>query len=215
MMVYAGNVGKLEYQDICRREGIGNCLLANHWQYPKEGIRWFLDNGAFHSWKNGKSFDGDAFRTILWKIEKCISRPDFIVCPDIVQGGLNSLNFSVQWLHEIPEGNPVYLAVQDGMIPGAVDKYISLFDGVFVGGSPDWKWKNLDMWVEFAHDRKLPAHVGRAGKFKDILMAKHAGADSIDSSTITQANRAGTFGQFDGFRRVDAANKQTFLEVLI
>lgn len=213
MKIYAGNVGKLEYQEYCRKMNIGNCLLANHWQYPKEGIRWFLDNGAFHSWKNGKPFDADAFRNTLWKLEKCISTPDFIVCPDIVCGGVESLRFSEKWLSEIPGGYPVYLAVQDGMSFDFVDEYIGLFDGVFVGGSVSWKWENLESWVGFAHARGMHCHVGRVGKFRDIIRTKNAGADSIDSSTITQANRTGLYGKWSGFRRIEACEKQSVLVI--
>ena len=212
MKIYLGNVGKLSYIDICRTEGYGICYLANHWSYPKAGVSWFLDNGAFHCWKNEKPFDSKAFRESLWKVEKSCSYPDFIVCPDIVAGGLNSLSFSLRWLQEIPAGLPVYIAVQDGMKPDDIKRYISLFDGVFVGGTTGWKWRHLLEWVDFAHSNGLPCHVGRAGKYRDMLSARTYGVDSIDSSTVPQANRNGPFKQYDGFRRLDAVMKQSVLE---
>lgn len=213
MKIYLGNVGKLQYIDVCRQNDYGICYLANHWSYPKEGISWFLDNGAFHSWKNDEPFDSAGFRDALWKVEKSCSSPDFIVTPDIVAGGLESLQFSLEWLQEIPAGIPAYLAVQDGMKPEDLD-IINQFDGVFVGGTPGWKWCTLTEWVNFAHNEGLPCHVGRVGKFRDILRARTAGVDSIDSSTITQANKNGVFGQWDGFRRLEAVECQSTLHVL-
>jgi hypothetical protein len=91
------------------------------------------------------------------------------------------------------------------------EEYISRFDGVFVGGTPAWKWRTLDRWIEFAHDRGLPCHVGRVGKFRDIIRAREAGADSIDSSTIPQANKQGVYGQYAGFKRLEAVRAQAVL----
>lgn len=211
MKIYLGNVGKLKYIDICKNNGYGICYLANHWMYPKEGISWFLDNGAFHAWKNGKPFDEKAFLDTLNKLERCCSRPDFIVCPDIVAAGKKSLDFSLKWLERIPADYPVYLAVQDGMEPEDLEEVVSLFDGVFIGGSITWKWKTLDSWVQFAHENGIPCHVGRVGTIKRILQTRNAKADSIDSSTFVQTNRFQKLGQFEGFKKLETYKKQTVL----
>lgn len=211
LKIYIGNVGKLEYIDICKQNKYGICYLANHWSYPKPGVSWFLDNGAFHSWKNGKHFDEKAFLDTLNKLERCCSKPDFIVCPDIVAAGKNSLEFSLKWINIIPAYYPVYLAVQDGMEPKDLQEVIRIFDGVFIGGSKEWKWKTLDRWVLFAHENGIPCHVGRVSNLRSLLIAQNAGANSIDSSTFVQTNNNQKFGQYGGFKKLQAFKKQTIL----
>jgi len=188
-----------------KQEGWGNLHLANAFRLPKKGISWILDNGAYSCWINKKPFNEVAFRDSLIKIEKCISYPDFIVCPDIVAGGYDSLSFSLKWLNEIPAGYPVYLAVQDGMQPDIISQYIELFDGLFIGGTLEWKLKTASNWIELAHRYNKKVHIGKVGTFKRLVWAKNIGADSIDSSTFVQARKGKEFG------RIFAALSQTTL----
>lgn len=212
MKIYLGNVGKLDYIRLCRENNYGICYIASDWRYPKPGIFWFLDNGAFSYWKKGIKFDERKFLEALWKIESCNSLPDFIVTPDIVAGGLASLDYSLQWLDAIPSHHPVYLAVQDGMIQEDIEDHIPLFDGLFLGGTPDWKWQTAGAWVNYAHSQGKPCHIGQVGKYRYILRARALGADSVDSSTIAQADNSGPYGQYKGFRRLEAVKKQATLD---
>lgn len=211
MKIYIGNAGKLEYLDLIRQNGYGVCLIANQWRYPKPDISWFLDNGAFHAYNQGKPFDSDKFVGTLEKLELCNSSPDFIVVPDIVAGGLKSLEFSREWIHSIPAGHPVYLAVQDGMIFDDILHDLDLYDGVFVGGTLDWKLSTMEEWATIAHDCGLKCHVGRIGTYRRLIMADNAGVDSVDSSNFAQQNRTGVFGQNSGFKKIEAFEKQTTL----
>lgn len=205
MKIYLGNNGKLKTFELMKRNGWGNVHLANHWQYPKEGIDWILDNGAYHYWISKKQFDTNKFLDALDKIEYSVSRPDFIIVPDIVAGGYHSLNFSLDWLHEIPGTYNCYLAVQDGMEPTIISKHIGCFDGLFVGGTIEWKLNTAASWVQLAHLNNLKCHIGKVGTFKRLVWAKNIGADSIDSSTFVQA-KPGT-----GFKRIKSALSQTSL----
>ena len=205
MKIYIGNTGTLRHHEVMKREGWGNLHLANAFRYPKKGMSYCIDNGAYSCWLHKKPFNETSFRNMLIKLEKCVFPPDFIVCPDIVAGGYDSLRFSLKWLNEIPAGYPVYLAVQDGMQPDVIRQYIELFDGLFIGGTLEWKLKTASDWINLAHRYNKKAHIGKVGTFKRLVWAKSIGADSIDSSTFVQARK----GQ--EFNRIFAALSQRIL----
>jgi hypothetical protein len=115
--------------------------LAYHWRYSIEGISWFLDNGAFSYWLKGEKFNDKNFLKTLDKLPLCCSQPDFIVCLDLVRGGLEFLQLSLSWLYSIPADLPVYLAVQDGMNAKLVESDLPLFDGI--GITPFCKLYNI------------------------------------------------------------------------
>lgn len=205
MKIYIGNVGALRQLEIMKKMGYGNVLLAPSLRTPKKGIDWILDNGAYSCWVNKKPFDSKKFEESLIKIQKFKSNPDFIIVPDIVAAGMDSLYFSLSWIHKIPAGYKAYLAVQDGMTTNNIWDYLDWFDGIFVGGSLDWKLKTAKNWIDLAHSQNMKCHIGRVGTFKRLVWAKNIGADSVDSSTFAQA-RKGT-----GFKRIKEAELQTTL----
>lgn len=205
MKIYIGNEGKREAIALMKLRGWGRVHLANDWRYPEVGIPWILDNGAFSYWKNNLPFDEKRFEEALTKTEfKCIM-PDFVIVPDIVAKGYDSLDFSLKWLNRIPSSFSCYLAVQDGMEVDIVGSCLDLFDGIFVGGSLDWKLQTSSEWVKLAHRHNKPCHVGRIGTFRRLVWAKSIGVDSVDSSTFAQAKPG------KGYKRIDAAMNQTFL----
>jgi hypothetical protein len=127
-------------------------------------------------------FDEAAFRDHAELVLMAGFNPDFIVVPDIVAAGLESLRFSLKWLPKLQStvGDvPLYLAVQDGMSEDDV-RPLS-FDGLFVGGTDPWK-TTTSSWVKLAHENNLLCHLGRAGAYNKIKLAKAARVDSIDSS---------------------------------
>ena len=205
-------MGKLAYIEIARQNGYGVCLVANQWRYPKPGIDYFLDNGAYSCWTQNLPFDNKKFCQSLDKLESVNRGPDFIVCPDIVAEGYRSLDFSLSWLNRIPAAYNVYLAVQDGMEAGVIADHLSLFDGVFVGGTIEWKLSTMGDWADLAHSHDLKCHVGRIGTFRRLLMAKACGVDSIDSSTFVQKDKTGKYGQYAGFMKLRAFENQTSFE---
>jgi len=102
------------------------------------------------------------------------------VAPDVVCGGLRSLEFSLAWLARLPPW-PWYLAVQDGMGVDDVEAAIHLFDGIFLGGSDDFKW-TARYWCDLAHAHGKKFHFARAGTLKKVTFARRIGADSCDSA---------------------------------
>lgn len=149
--------------------------------HPPLSDSWFFDNGAFRAWSRREPFDEHAFERDVARIRREGLTPDFVVAPDVVGGGLTSLAFSLSWVDRLA-GLRVYLAVQDGMEPEHVAPHIGRFDGVFVGGTLEWKLRTGVSWVDFAHAHGKPCHVGRVGTASRVEWARAIGVDSIDSS---------------------------------
>ncbi len=168
---------------VCRLRqlGWGRMWIARPIR-PYAGEPWGFDNGAFRYWQAGTEFDGVAFEERLWKAQQTAgSHPRLAVVPDIVGGGVDSLFFSLSWMHRLRRGWPWYLAVQDGMTPEIVDAHTRLFDGIFLGGTSRFK-QQAETWCSFAHERGLRFHYGRAGTIAALTEAVRIGADSLDSS---------------------------------
>jgi hypothetical protein len=161
--------------------GFGECATPD--RLPPRRFPWFLDNGAFPAWKAGRPFDGERFQKALEKLDRIPRGPDFIVVPDKVAGGLDSLWFSLTWApHVARTGAPLYLAVQDGMTEEDLVPHLKPFAGLFVGGTTEWKLRTGGAWAAFAHAHGRRCHIGRVGSMKRIRWALSTGADSIDSS---------------------------------
>jgi len=169
--------------------------------YHTKDEPWALDNGAYANFLQNKPFDQVTFiRRLRDASQRAPHDPQFVVLPDIVAGGVASLELSEQWLRDIKSetfgknygfdivdavnirGWPLYLAVQDGMALSDVkETTLRDLDGIFVGGSNGFK-SNARLWTKFAHDRGLKCHYGRAGTLKKLDHAIESGVDSLDSS---------------------------------
>lgn len=58
MKIYLGNTGTLRHIELVKNTPhLGICYLANAWRYPKDGVDWFLDNGAYSCWVNSLPFN--------------------------------------------------------------------------------------------------------------------------------------------------------------
>ena len=154
----------------------------------KEGVHTAIDNGAFMAFEKGFPFNPTLFWKLLGDAFLDGSKPEFIVCPDIVAGGLKSLEFSKKWATEKLVGSQVLaLAVQDGMEPKHIsDEFLANFSQIFVGGSIDWKWQTAKTWVDFAHSKGKKCHIGRCGTYDRLCEARDIGADSVDSTSFVR-----------------------------
>ena len=163
------------------RHGLGECVQPT--EFPPRRTPWFLDNGAFRAYRHNRPWDEQRFVRALTQARPHEPRPDFVVAPDIVAGGLMSLERSIAWASRCAALAPVYLAVQDGMGEGALDRALDAADfaGVFLGGSMPWKLANGELWVTRAHRRGLRCHVGRAGSARMVAWVRSINADSLDS----------------------------------
>jgi hypothetical protein len=145
--------------------------------------RWAYDNGAYEDWRAKRPFDRRQFLRDLRSIAAGGPQPDFVVLPDRVAAGLQSLQLSMRWLRRLRRKGldrwPLYLAVQNGM--AADDIPWSEVAGVFIGGTNDWKASTAATWVAAAHQHGLPCHYARCGTGRKVDHAKGIKADSLDS----------------------------------
>ena len=93
MIGYASNTGTRRNLSALRAHG-WRILLTPDNPTPREGLRFGIDNGAWKAFQQKQPFDGDAFGAL---VERFGCAADFVVMPDIVAGGRDSLAFSVSW----------------------------------------------------------------------------------------------------------------------
>jgi len=147
--------------------------------YPYEP--WGFDNGAFVAWTKGESFPETVFLNRLDAALKVPTDPIVAICPDIVAGGLKSLEFSLEWLYRLPTFWPWYLAVQDGMDHDSVMEVAHMFSGIFLGGTDKFKLTAYG-WSRLAHRCDKKFHYGRAGTLRKLAHAHSVEADSLDTN---------------------------------
>jgi hypothetical protein len=179
MKIYLGIVGSSKVQKFAQEHKCGWCLTPDNARDPKE-IQYFLDNGAFAAWKHKRLWDEGPFLKLVEKY------PDyeFVVAPDIVCGGRQSLVRSLEYVGKIP--GALYLAVQDGMQGNTVSEYIDYFDGLFIGGSIPWKFSTARMWADIAHLYGKKCHAGRVGTWEGFVHMHFSGVDSVDTTTASR-----------------------------
>lgn len=164
----------------------------------RDGMRFALDNGAWTSHEQGRPFDARRFEHALGLFGLAA---DWIVVPDIVMGGRDSLDFSRRWLPRMRARFPtqrLLIAVQDGMTPCDLPE-ISPTTGIFVGGSTDWKLGTMQSWATFARSRGAYIHVGRVNTARRIAICAAAAVDSFDGSGVSRF--IDTLPGLDGARR--------------
>lgn len=191
MRVYFGEpTGKMV--EVVRREGIGAVFTPFRLvrPYPYKFRFFFYDNGAFVYWKRGEQFNGRKFLEGLERVLVSYSpqRPDFVVIPDLVARGEESLEFSLSWYkvleRDYPE-IPLAFVVQDGMEFDKVKEILETLSKVkvlFVGGTIPWKVQTTPLWKRIARELNLKLHVGRVGTVRRLRWVRSIGVDSIDSS---------------------------------
>jgi hypothetical protein len=147
------------------------------------GFRFALDNGAWSAHMAGRALDTGAYERA---IEKVGAAADWVVAPDIVAGGLRSLDLTSAWLPRLKCLRLVLVAVQDGMTPADVRPLMGPRVGIFLGGSTAWKLGTMQQWGDWASTLGVYFHVGRVNTARRIRMAMRAGADSIDGTSVSR-----------------------------
>lgn len=207
-----GYVGQCRGEKLiskCVAAGLGEMTQPN--EFPPRRTPWVLDNGAFKLWKSGKPFDGEKFWSVVERARDYRVQPDFVVCPDVVAGGLDSLALSLAWADRIePTGLKMALVVQDGMTEDDVAPHLHRFAVLFIGGSLEWKLATLSYWARIARDHGIKVHAGRIGGRKRMLLAKRAGIDSVDSCVPLFSD--GNFANFLNALRIPA--QVTLMDIL-
>lgn len=112
----------------------------------------------------------------------------FVVAPDIVAGGVESLRLTESWMHKLAH-LPVLVAVQDGISHADVAPWLSERVGLFVGGSTAWKLQTMPGWCALARSRGAWCHVGRVNSALRMRLCLAAGARSFDGSGASRFTR--------------------------
>ena len=182
MMAYVGQTRSKKLIAQLIDLGIGEMTVRG--EYPPCRQPWAYDNGAYRDWKAGVPFNERDFLADIYDIYDIHGYgdlPDFIVAPDIVAGGDESIDVSVDWAERLDGIAPLYLAVQDGMTVDRVTEALPHFSGLFVGGTLPWKLSTGQQWVKLAHRNGMSCHVGRVGTARRVRWAERIGVDSVDS----------------------------------
>lgn len=178
---------------------------GGQWMHYK-GEPWALDNGAYIQWSRQDfsptaSYDFSTFERMLTELERTLrldptKAPLFVVVPDRPAQGLESLWFSLEWIHAAMKREDLelwqirfYLALQDGMTPADLHMECEIcgepvaehFAGLFLGGSAAFKKSALE-WSAQAKGHGLGFHYARAGTIEKLRHAHLVGADSLDSA---------------------------------
>jgi len=168
-----------------RKHGWGRMWARDpvKFEYPQEFCAF--DNGAYSCWQKGEEFNEGKFLRRLTQLQEAIKpnprRCLFGVVPDIPTLGLASLRYSMWWREQLMMDIPWYLCLQDGMDVRTVGHVQHKFDGLFLGGSDDFK-RSAKYWCDFAHERGKPFHYGRCSTVNRVRDAIAIRADSIDSA---------------------------------
>jgi hypothetical protein len=186
--VYTGQTRSARTIALCNELALGECVNRGELPPRRTAAGWFLDCGAYSDFKAGRAFDVVRWeRDLRWTAYRIeagqVQAPDFVVVPDLVGGGAESLERSLAFLDWIPSELPTrYLVVQEGMTVEQVAEVLHLFGGIFVGGAAmAWKLRTAPAWIELAHARGLRCHLGRIGTVERLELARALGADSVDS----------------------------------
>lgn len=149
----------------------------------KPDCKYAMDSGAWSAYKQGVEFDEAAF---AHGVDRMGEGSDWIVLPDIVGGGQDSLDLSLRWLDKIKGISMLLIAVQDGMKPQDLVGIVGPEVGIFLGGTTEFKLTTMRDWGRFSQSSKCYFHVGRVNSRKRILQCQDAGAHSFDGSGVSR-----------------------------
>lgn len=187
MICYASRTGTRRNLAGLRAHGWG-LLVSRAGEWRTEGFdRICGDSGAWADFQAGRQFDEEEFdRFVDWLAAQPIV-PDWLVLPDIVAGGMASLELSARYLNRCLAVSPlVLIAVQNGMEPSDLEPLVGPSVGIFLGGSTEWKIERMAEWGAFCAERRIHYHVARVNTLRRMYLAISAGADSIDGSSASR-----------------------------
>lgn len=180
---YASNTGTKRNLQALRDHRWGIMLTPDN-PKPRQGLHYAIDNGAWWAYQQQKPFREKPFIEL---VEEHGADADFVVIPDIVAGGANSLDFSLSWLPRLEHLKKLLLPVQDGMgateVCALLRRESSL--GIFLGGSTEWKLRTMPQWGAVAAALNRHYHIGRVNTKRRIRLCAEAGADSFDGTSAT------------------------------
>ena len=147
------------------------------------GMPYAIDNGAWSAHRRGVPWEPEPFLELC---HRAGARADFVVLPDLVEGGRRSLRRSLAWLpFLLGTTRRLLIPVQDGLEPSDL-QCLGDTVGLFVGGSTAWKLATLGRWGQLAGARGCYLHVGRVNTARRIARCAAVGAQSFDGTSVTR-----------------------------
>lgn len=211
MVPYASRTGTIRNLDALRGRG-WHLIVSATGEWRTEGFPYAIDNGAFTAFLDYENARRDTNLLDVELFYGCVdhlgARADFIVAPDIVGEGEASLALSsghIPLVRARARRTPIYLAVQDGMNKEPLfDRVRSLLEsghvqGIFVGGTTEWKESTILFWGAVAKHYGLKLHIARVNTTRRISLCAAAGADSFDGTSATMFSV--NLPKLDGARR--------------
>jgi hypothetical protein len=196
MIPYASRTGTRRNLIALRERG-WRLLVSATGVLRTEGFPYALDNGAWSAYQQKKPFDDRAFALALRRLG---AGADWTVLPDIVCGGMTSLELSLRWRARVlAECARALIAVQDGMSTDDIAVFLGSRVGIFVGGSTRWKEETIGLWADLGRRHGCWVHVGRVNSVRRIAICTSAGATSFDGSSASRY--ATTIRSLDSARR--------------
>lgn len=183
MIGYASNTGTIRNLAALKLKG-WRILVTPAKPKPPEGFKYALDNGAWNAHQKLQPFNERAFSSL---VEHHAAAADFVIIPDIVAGGMDSLALSRLWIPRLKHLKNILLPVQDGMDVPSVSRLLHAYGnlGIFLGGSTEWKLKTMPQWGALAASMNRHYHIGRVNTKRRIRLAAEAGADSFDGTSAS------------------------------
>jgi hypothetical protein len=182
MMAYTTRTGTRTTLARLRELGWGVVMTPDAPRH--EDLPYIIDNGAWAAHQRGVDWGGTYRARFAKLVERFGHGADFIVAPDIVGGGAESLDRSLEWLEPLAQVAEVVIPVQDGMT--ADDRLLRRLGprvGLFVGGSTEWKLVTLPTWGWVARELRCRLHVGRVNTARRIRYIMQHGATSFDGTS--------------------------------
>lgn len=156
---------------------VGHLYSPGAQRGPWPYLPYALDNGAYVAWTKGRSFDFDAWRSLLAWAHTADHPPVWALVPDQVANRDRTIEMWHQHAGAVTSlGFRPAFAVQDGMV---FDDVPSADCVLFLGGSTKWKETAIGPWCARFPGR---VHVGRVNAPKRLTACYRAGAISVDGT---------------------------------
>ena len=178
---------------LARETGrIGHLASPGDQRGPWPWFPYALDNGAYSCWEpETNAFDEakwaakeEAWQRMLFWAQCVPIKPRWAIVPDRPGSGDETLK---KWDRYSPmvraAGVPLALAVQDGMT--VAQARAAGPDVIAVGGSTEWKWETVAMWV-----REFPrVHLLRCNRPGELAWLQSIGVESCDGTGWNRGDR--------------------------
>ncbi len=183
LQAYASRTGTRRNLDAMRDAG-WRLIVSATGVLRSEDMGYGLDNGAWTAFQQKQPLN----ERLFWQaVDRMGEDADWIVLPDIVAGGMRSLDYSLAWMKQLRGlPTPLLIAVQDGMEAEDVRELLSPSVGIFIGGSTEWKEATAMQWGALARRRNCYLHVGRVNSMRRIAICAAAGASSFDGTSVSR-----------------------------